>query len=76
MYASAGIISFVFIGETLLQGLLWFFQFIPEEAIFGYGMTEKLQINAGEFTTIIILMITYFFAFGYLYDRLGPKRSE
>jgi len=76
LYASAGIISFVFIGETLLQGLLWFFQLVPEKAIFGYFVTDKIQIDAGEFVTIIILMLSYFFAFGYLYDRLGPKRSE
>ena len=76
LYAFVGIISFVFIGEALLQGLLWFFQLVPEEAIFGYYMTDKIQINAGEFVTVIILMLSYFFAFGYLYDRLGPKRSE
>ena len=76
LHASVGIVSFVFIGEALLQGLLWFFQLVPEEAIFGYYMTDKIQINAGEFVTIIILMLSYFFAFGYLYDRLGPKRSE
>ena len=76
LYASVGITSFVFIGEALLQGLLWFFQLVPEEAIFGNHMTDKMQINAGEFVTVIILMLSYFFAFGYLYDRLGPKRPE
>ena len=56
LYAFVGIISFVFIGEALLQGLLWFFQLVPEEAIFGYYMTDKIQINAGEFVTIIAFL--------------------
>jgi len=76
LYAFVGIISFVFIGEALLQGLLWFFQTVSEEAIFGYALGENIEINAGEFVTTIVLMLSYFFGFGYLYDRLGPKRSE
>ena len=76
LYALIGILLFVVIGEILLQGLLWFFQFVPEEAIFGYGMSGKIQINAGEFVTTMISMLAYFFAFGYVYDRLGPKRPE
>ena len=35
-----------------------------------------MEIDAGEFVTIIIVMLAYFFAFGYLYDLLGSKRSE
>ena len=76
VYAFFGIILFVIIGETLLQGLLWFFQLVPEKAIFGYDMTDKIQIDAGEFVTVIILMLGYFFVFGYVYDRLGPRRSD
>jgi len=76
VYAFVGIILFVIIGETLLQGLLLFFQFVPEEALFGYGFGGNIQINAGEFVTTIILMLAYFFVFGYVYDRLGPKRSD
>ena len=76
VYAFVGIILFVIIGETLLQGLLWFFQLVPEEAIFGYGLGGNIQINAGEFVTTILLMLGYFFVFGYVYDRLGPRRSD
>ena len=76
LYALIGILLFVVIGEILLQGLLWFFQLVPEEAIFGYGLGGNIQINAGEFVTTILLMLGYFFVFGYVYDRLGPKRSD
>ena len=53
-----------------------FFQLVPEEAIFGYGLGGNIQINAGEFVTTILLMLGYFFVFGYVYDRLGPRRSD